>query len=250
VPLVKFTSFLVEKTYVPVTVDVAGEKIALLPDPGLAVTEPVPAAAESAGVSVAGDRMLAAQLPEGDEYLSVSLIDLAWARSGDKGDTANIGVIARRKEFVDVLREQLTPDRVALYFSHLVRGTVRRYELPGIDAFNFTLDEALDGGGMASMRIDPLAKGMAQMLLDVSIAIPAAYAGYIESMSDKKTFKPGDHVTWNSSQGSISGTVEKKLTSPRSIKGHEVKASAEHPEYLVKSDKTGAEAAHKPDALH
>ena len=64
-----------------------------------------------------------------------------------------------------------------------------------------------------------------------------------------KTFKKGDHVAWDSSQGEVKGTVEKKLTEPMKIKSHEVKASKENPEYLVKSDKTGAEAAHKPEEL-
>ena len=67
---------------------------------------------------------------------------------------------------------------------------------------------------------------------------------------NEQTFKKGDKVEWKSSQGTIEGEVEKKLTSPTEIKGHEVKASKDNPEYLVKSDKTGAEAAHKPDALH
>ena len=61
--------------------------------------------------------------------------------------------------------------------------------------------------------------------------------------------KKGDEVTWETSQGETHGTVEKKLTSPTDIKSHHVAASKENPEYLVKSDKTGAEAAHKPDAL-
>ena len=64
-----------------------------------------------------------------------------------------------------------------------------------------------------------------------------------------KNLKPGDKVKWESSQGEIEGTVEKKLTSPTSIKSHKVAASPDNPEYLVKSDKTGAKAAHKPDAL-
>lgn len=70
-------------------------------------------------------------------------------------------------------------------------------------------------------------------------------------MADKKepTFKKGDSVTWDASQGEIHGTVVKKLTEPMKIKGHAVKASKENPEYLVKSDKTGAEAAHKPGEL-
>jgi hypothetical protein len=69
-------------------------------------------------------------------------------------------------------------------------------------------------------------------------------------MSDKKKpLHPGDRVTWTASEGTIGGTVQKKLTSPTTIKGHRVAASPENPEYLVKSAKTGALAAHKPDAL-
>jgi hypothetical protein len=62
-------------------------------------------------------------------------------------------------------------------------------------------------------------------------------------------FKKGDKVAWNSSQGKVEGTVERKLTRPTRIKQHDVAASSDNPEYLVKSDKTGAEAAHKPGAL-
>lgn len=64
-----------------------------------------------------------------------------------------------------------------------------------------------------------------------------------------KNLKKGDSVEWNTAQGKTSGKVEKKLTSPRKIKGHEVKASRDNPEYLVKSDKSGEKAAHKPGAL-
>ena len=64
-----------------------------------------------------------------------------------------------------------------------------------------------------------------------------------------KALKPGDKVAWNSSQGEVQGKVVRKQTSPTKIKGHAVKASPENPEYIVKSDKTGAEAAHKPEAL-
>ena len=64
-----------------------------------------------------------------------------------------------------------------------------------------------------------------------------------------KSLQKGDKVEWDSSQGTIEGTVEKKLTAPMKIKGHEVKASQDNPEFLVKSDKTGAEAAHKPEEL-
>ena len=68
-------------------------------------------------------------------------------------------------------------------------------------------------------------------------------------MAKDGELKKGDKVEWDSSQGKIEGEVEKRLTSPMKIKSHEVKASKENPEYLVKSDKTGAEAAHKPEEL-
>ncbi len=70
-----------------------------------------------------------------------------------------------------------------------------------------------------------------------------------DKTDDAPTFKKGDKVEWDSRNGEVHGEVEKKLTEPMTIKSHEVKASKDNPEYLVKSDKTGAEAAHKPDAL-
>jgi len=70
-----------------------------------------------------------------------------------------------------------------------------------------------------------------------------------EKSETSETFKAGDKVTWDSSQGEVHGTVKKKLTEPIEIKGHHVAASKENPEYLVESDKTGAEAAHKPHEL-
>ena len=103
---------------------------------------------------------------------TLPLLRLAWGRSGDKGDSANIGIIARRPEFLPLLRAQLTPAAVKRYFAHLVQGEVERYEVPGIHALNFLLYQALGGGGMASLRVDPLAKGYAQMLLDLPIEVP------------------------------------------------------------------------------
>ncbi|HSH91706.1 MAG TPA: acyclic terpene utilization AtuA family protein, partial [Ramlibacter sp.] len=109
---------------------------------------------------------------EGSRLIEVPLIRLAWGRSGDKGDTSNIGIIARRPEWLPRLREQLTEARVAEWLSHLVRGTVTRFDLPGIHAMNFVCTHALDGGGMASLRNDPLGKGMAQILLSMPIRVP------------------------------------------------------------------------------
>lgn len=104
--------------------------------------------------------------------LSVPLLRLAWGRSGDKGDSSNVGIIARRPEFLPWIAQQITADAVAAYLRHLVRGPVRRYALPGIGGFNFVLEQALGGGGMASLRGDPLGKGMAQIVLAMPVRVP------------------------------------------------------------------------------
>ncbi len=109
--------------------------------------------------------------PEG-ESLTVPLVRVAWARSGDKGDNSNIGIIARSPDLLPVLRAQLTEAAVADWLAHLVKGRVTRFEVPGIDAFNFLCEQALDGGGMASMRNDPLGKGMGQILLSMPVRVP------------------------------------------------------------------------------
>lgn len=106
------------------------------------------------------------------DLVEVPLVRLAWARSGDKGNHSNIGVIARRPEWLPWLRAQLTEQRVQQWLAHLVAGTVTRHDVPGIHALNFLCTEALDGGGMASLRNDPLGKGMAQILLTMPVAVP------------------------------------------------------------------------------
>ncbi len=109
---------------------------------------------------------------DGQDTLQVPLSKLAYARSGDKGDDSNIGVIARHEAFLPVLKRELTAARVHAYFSHLVTGEVVRFELPGTAALNFLLKQALGGGGSSSLRSDPLGKSYAQMLLDVEVACP------------------------------------------------------------------------------
>jgi hypothetical protein len=103
---------------------------------------------------------------------SVPLMRLALARSGDKGDSSNIAIIARDPAFVPILRRQLTAERMAEHFRHLVSGPVHRFEAPGLDAFNFLLENALGGGGMASLRIDPQGKAFGQMALEMSVDVP------------------------------------------------------------------------------
>jgi hypothetical protein len=109
------------------------------------------------------------------ETVEVPLIQVAWARSGDKGDISNIGVIARKPDWLPVLRQQLSEARVAEHLSHLIAGKVTRYELPGIAAFNFVCEQALAGGGMASLRNDSLGKGMGQILLALPVKVPKAW---------------------------------------------------------------------------
>ncbi|MGV3553425.1 acyclic terpene utilization AtuA family protein [Rhizobium sp.] len=104
----------------------------------------------------------------------VPLIRLAHGRSGDKGDTANIGVIARDGRVVPLLRQVLTSEAVADYFRHFARGNVTRYDWPGLNAFNFVMENALGGGGIASLRNDPQGKALAQVLMDIEIDVPQA----------------------------------------------------------------------------
>jgi hypothetical protein len=110
--------------------------------------------------------------PEESDMPTVPLIAVAYARSGDKGDISNVGVIARSPELLGHLARELSAERVRAYLAHLVRGPATRYELPGIGAFNFVLEQALGGGGMASLRNDPLGKGMAQIVLSMPVRIP------------------------------------------------------------------------------
>ena len=115
----------------------------------------------------------AAWNPPAGPTKTVPLVKLVWGRSGDKGDISNIGLIARRPEWLPLLWAQVTPERVKDWFAHLVKGRVDRYHLPGLHAMNLVMQQALDGGGPASLRLDPLGKGMAQMLLELPIEVPA-----------------------------------------------------------------------------
>jgi hypothetical protein len=113
------------------------------------------------------------ELPEGPT-VTVPLRRLAYARSGDKGNQANIGVIARRPEFAPVIRAQLTAERVRSFFAQYLEGGVQRWEMPGLSALNFVLDGALGGkGGTSTLRYDPQGKSFAAMLLRVPIVVPA-----------------------------------------------------------------------------
>ena len=102
----------------------------------------------------------------------LALARIAHGRSGDKGDTVNCGIIARKPEYYPVIAEQVTADRVKDHFGKFCNGTVTRYDLPKIHAFNFVLTQALGGGGTASLRLDPQGKTYAAALMRIRVQVP------------------------------------------------------------------------------
>jgi hypothetical protein len=107
--------------------------------------------------------------------MKVRLLDIAHARSGDKGDTANVGLIALEPEYYPVLEQEVTTARVARHFLGMVSG-VERFELPNLNALNFLLHGALDGGGTISLKTDAQGKVYSTALLRMEIPVPAALA--------------------------------------------------------------------------
>ena len=164
-PVIRMFSCLVPKSRVPVVVDVDGHRIALQEG------------SRSGGFDA---KSLPVEAPPAKPLTgateAVPLVALAYGRSGDKGDNANIGIFARKPEYQPILDAEVTEEAVAKYFAHRIAGTVTRWRLPGINGFNFLLRQALGGGGMASLKADPLAKAFAQMLLDMPVRVPADVA--------------------------------------------------------------------------
>jgi hypothetical protein len=113
---------------------------------------------------------------------TTSLINLAMARSGDKGDHCNVGILARDPAYLPYIQAAVQPEKIRQYLSHIMgeNSDVKLYSLPGLDAFNLMLEQALGGGGIASLRIDPQGKAMAQQLLDMPVAVPAEMARQAE----------------------------------------------------------------------
>ena len=101
--------------------------------------------------------------------VTLSLAQLAHARSGDKGDCANIGLIALKPEYYPVLVQQVTAERVKEHFREVCHGRVERFELPNLHALNFLLYEALDGGGTVSLRTDAQGKTLSAALLRMEV---------------------------------------------------------------------------------
>ncbi|HET7458727.1 MAG TPA: hypothetical protein VFJ74_13855 [Gemmatimonadaceae bacterium] len=105
--------------------------------------------------------------------MKVRLLDVAHARSGDKGDTANVGVIALKPEWYPLLDRELTRDRVAEHFRGVITGGVDRFALPNLGAINFLLHGALDGGGTLSLKTDAQGKVFSTALLRMVLDVPA-----------------------------------------------------------------------------
>ncbi len=104
--------------------------------------------------------------------MRVRLLDIAHARSGDKGDTANVGLIALRPQWYDVLVRHVTRERVAVHFVGMIDGDVDRFELPNLQALNFLLHGALDGGGTLSLKTDAQGKVFSTALLRMIVEVP------------------------------------------------------------------------------
>jgi hypothetical protein len=99
------------------------------------------------------------------------LIEIAHARSGDKGDTANVGIIALRPEYYPILVREVTADRVKQHFKGVCLGNVERFELPNLGALNFLLHESLDGGGTLALKADPQGKTYSSALLRMEVEV-------------------------------------------------------------------------------
>jgi hypothetical protein len=165
-PVVRLFSFLIDKRDVDVGVNVDGQDVP--------VTVPAEGGYDPARVAKNQTPAGGAVLPEGPTT-TVPLIRLAVARSGDKGNDANIGIMARRDEYLPAIRQVLTEAEVARRFSHVLKGGVERFELPGIHGLNFLLHDTLDGGGPASSHLDHQAKTYGQQILSCPIEVPQSW---------------------------------------------------------------------------
>ena len=135
------------------------------------------AIAEGKSFNPPGDQSVLEFIPEaaGEFTATLPLVKLAVARSGDKGNHANVGVVARKHEYLPFITSALTEAAVAQWMKHVLdpeAGKVTRWIMPGIHGFNFLLENSLGGGGVASLRIDPQGKAFAQQLLEFPIPVP------------------------------------------------------------------------------
>ncbi len=174
-PLIRLFSFLIDKNTCALEVDLQGQRhpCALPALDHLDVADlPVP---------------FDPPKPHARADASVALVKLAVARSGDKGNHSNIGVMARAPEYLPWIAEALTPAVIVDWMSHVldpIHGRVERWYLPGTHSLNFLLENALGGGGVASLRIDPQGKAFAQQLLEIQIPVPQSIADQVNQRTE------------------------------------------------------------------
>ncbi|MGE8297759.1 MAG: acyclic terpene utilization AtuA family protein [Pseudomonas sp.] len=166
-PVIRLFSFLADKSSCALEVEISGERTPVSL-PQIDTFDPA---------NIAAEAVLPA--PTGSADASVPLIRLAVARSGDKGNHSNIGVMARKAEYLPWIAAALTPQALGEWMGHLLdgqTGKVSRWYLPASHSLNFLLENALGGGGVASLRIDPQGKAFAQQLLEFPVPVPKALA--------------------------------------------------------------------------
>ena len=171
-PVIKLFSFLVDKTSITPSwqsADVSENVNIIIPEQSDLRIEK--------NVSIA-----IPDIHENEEFTEVPLVTLAVARSGDKGDSCNIGVMARHPEFLPFIQASLTEARIADFMSHLLseKSQVQRFALPGFNALNILMTFALGGGGIASLRTDPQGKAHAQQLLEIPGRIPTRLSKLVD----------------------------------------------------------------------
>ncbi len=165
-PIVRLFSYLTPKQDINIAIDVEGR-----------MTAHVDALHDTAA-GVSPPDLPAIPTMSEEPTTDIALVKLAWARSGDKGDTANVGVIARKPQYLPYIWAALSIEEVAQTYAHFMesQGTIERYYLPGSNAINFVIDDVLGGGGAASLRNDAQGKGYGQILLSHPIAVPISIA--------------------------------------------------------------------------
>jgi hypothetical protein len=170
-PLIRLFSFLIDKDCCSLQIDMAGKSHpCALPSQAPLDTKELPTPHQP-------------PKPQRRADTNVALVKLAVARSGDKGNHSNIGVMPRRPEYLPWIAEALTPAVIVDWMSHVLdplTGRVERWYLPGTQSLNFLLENALGGGGVASLRIDPQGKAFAQQLLEIQIPVPQSIAEQLD----------------------------------------------------------------------
>ena len=175
-PLTRFASFLLPRATVSLSTDFGDG--------------PQPAAMAQEGTSRSIGRAAEPPRPESEAVDTVPLVALAFARSGDKGNLFNVGVIARESEYLPFLFAALTPQRVAAHYAPVLGRDaaaigVARYPVPGIDALNLVIGDAMGGGMLSHPGLDPAAKSMAQMLLDFPVPVSAEIRDRIQEATGR-----------------------------------------------------------------